>query len=448
MIDLHNPDWSGACVKIKDAASLTPYEYGVEYGSPARGLWNIVHTGMLLPESHQIFVCAQGCLRGVVLTAAEMGAQERFSTIAVCENNVLDGDMEPLIIDGVTDVLRKLPQLPKAVLVFTSCIHHFMGCDLDYVYARLRERFPQINFTDCYMYPIMRKTKTPPDPMMRMRLYSFLTRQDIRDEKCVNIIGNNYPTESSADFVRMLRGAGFELRDITRCRSFVEYLKMAHSRLNIAYMPPALPAARDLRERAGMDYLYLPLSYDYAEIRENLARLADTLDIPMIDAALLEAEAERAITTAARLVGETPVVIDYTATPRPLGLAELLLDHGVKVRTVYADAFIPEERPAFERLRERYPELELCATVHPKMGFLPRAARASEAKAGALEKTLAIGQKAAYFCDTPYFVNMLEGGGFWGFDGIVHLAEAICDAVINEKETKKIIQVKGWGCCC
>ena len=443
MIDLHDPDWSGASVKIKDADSLTPYEYGVEYGSPARGLWNIVHTGMLLPESHQIFVCAQGCLRGVVLTAAEMGAQERFSTIAVCENNVLDGDMESLIIDGVADVLRKLPKEPKAVLVFTSCIHNFIGCDLDYVYAKLRGRFPGIYFTDCYMYPIMRKTKTPPDPMMRMRLYSFLSRQDIRDEKCVNIIGNNYPTEDSSDFVRMLRGAGFEIRDITRCRSFREYLKMAHSRLDIAYMPPALPAARDLKERADIDYLYLPLSYDYAEIRANLEALADRLDIPMIDAGLLEAEAERAISTAARLLGETPVAIDYTATPRPLGLAELLLDHGVNVRTVYADVFIPEERPAFERLQAKYPELELCATVHPKMGVLPRAS-----SGGGSEKIVAIGQKAAYFCNTPHFVNMLEGGGFWGFDGIVHLAEAVCDAVINEKDTKKIIQVKGWGCCC
>ena len=449
MIDLHNSDWSGASVKIKDAVSLTPYEYGVEYGSPARGLWNIVHTGMLLPESHQIFVCAQGCLRGVVLTAAEMGAQDRFSTIAVCENNVLDGDMEALIIDGVTDVLRKLPNLPKAVLVFTSCVPHFRGCDLDYVYAKLRERFPQIFFTDCYMYPIMRKTKTPPDPMVRMRLYSFLTRQNIRDEKCVNIIGNNYPTEDSADFVRMLRGAGFELRDITRCRSFREYQRMAHSRLNIAYMPPAIPAVRDLKERAAIDYLYLPLSYDYKEIRENLEKLAGCLDIPMIDTALLEAEAERAVSTAARLLGETPVTIDYTATPRPLGLAELLLEHGVRVRTVYADVFIPEERPVFERLRERYPELELCATVHPKMVLRAGGARAAAAEAGGEpEKVVAIGQKAAYFCDTPYFVNMLEGGGFWGFDGIVHLAEAVCDAVINEKDTKKIIQIKGWGCCC
>lgn len=442
MIDLHNPDWSGASLKIKEAASLDPFEYGLEYGSPARGLWNIVHTGMLLPESHQIFVCAQGCLRGVVLTAAEMNAQHRFSTVAVCENNVLDGDMESLIIDGVADVIRKLPRKPKAVLVFTSCIHNFMGCDLKYVYSQLRGRFPDIYFTDCYMYPIMRKTKTPPDPMMRMRLYSFLPKSAHRDAKSVNIIGNNYPTEDSSDFARMLRGAGYEIRDITRCRSWEEYRKMGESRLNVGYMPPALPALRDLKERLCMDYIYMPLSYDYEEIRKSIQALSERLDIPEINAALLEADAERALEAAKRLLRDTPVVLDYTATPRPLGLAELLLDHGFNVRTVYADAFIAEERPAFDRLREKFPELELRATVHPKMGLLPRAAANRD------EKVLAIGQKAAYFEDTTYFVNMLECGGYWGFDGILRVAEEICDAFVEEKDTKKIIQVKGWGCCC
>ena len=91
--------------------------------------------------------------------------------------------------------------------------------------------------------------------------------------------------------------------------------------------------------------------------------------------------------------------------------------------------------------------------VSNRLGRQQKAAKtgnkAAAAEAGGEpEKVVAIGQKAAYFCDTPYFVNMLEGGGFWGFDGIVHLAEAVCDAVINEKDTKKIIQIKGWGCCC
>ena len=93
-------------IPIGQADYPAPFASGLEYSAPARGTWNIVHTGMLIPEAHQIFVCAQGCLRGVVLTAAEMGAQDRFSTVAVRENNVLNGDMESLIIDGSPMSLR------------------------------------------------------------------------------------------------------------------------------------------------------------------------------------------------------------------------------------------------------------------------------------------------------------------------------------------------------
>ena len=54
---------------------------GLEFNSPAHGNWNIVHTGMLLPEAIQIYVCADNCMRGVVLTAAEMNAADRFSFV-------------------------------------------------------------------------------------------------------------------------------------------------------------------------------------------------------------------------------------------------------------------------------------------------------------------------------------------------------------------------------
>ena len=129
-------------VKITEAKFPAPFVSGLEYGAPARGTWNIVHVGMLIPGAHQIFACAQGCLRGVVLTAAEMNASDRFSTIAIRENNVLDGDMEDLLIEGVSDILERLPEYPPAILLYTSCIHHFMGSDLNYVYKVLRERYP------------------------------------------------------------------------------------------------------------------------------------------------------------------------------------------------------------------------------------------------------------------------------------------------------------------
>ena len=57
-----------AVVSIKDASYPIPFPQGLEFNSPAHGCWNIVHTGMLIPEAHQIYVCADNCMRGVVLT--------------------------------------------------------------------------------------------------------------------------------------------------------------------------------------------------------------------------------------------------------------------------------------------------------------------------------------------------------------------------------------------
>lgn len=60
-----------------------------------------------------------------------MNAGERFSFVIIEEDNLLNGNLEDVTIEGVTDVLNKLEQKPKAVLLFTVCLHHFLGCDLD-----------------------------------------------------------------------------------------------------------------------------------------------------------------------------------------------------------------------------------------------------------------------------------------------------------------------------
>ena len=72
-------DPQDAVVKIKNASFPAPFASELEYNSPVHGNWNIVHTGMLVPEAIQIYVCADNCMRGVVLTAAEMNAAVRIS---------------------------------------------------------------------------------------------------------------------------------------------------------------------------------------------------------------------------------------------------------------------------------------------------------------------------------------------------------------------------------
>jgi len=431
-------DMTGAEVAIRDAEFPVPFASGLEYNAPARGPWNIVHTGMLMPESHQVFACAQGCLRGVILTAAEMVAMDRMSWISVDRNDLFDGSLERNIVEGTADILRKLPRKPRAVLLFLSCVHLFAGCDFDAILAELRAMFPDVVFVDCYMNPTMRKSGLTPDQLMRRQLYAPLAPCP-SEPKTANLIGNDRPTDESSELVRLVREAGWKLRDVTACGTFDEYLAMAKSVLEITYLPTAAAAGDALERRLGRKHLYLPLSYDFDEIARNLAKLAGALGIESPDGTGAKQHAVRALEHAREVAGEFSIEIDYTATPRPVGLALLLAEHGFRVTRVYTDAMIEEERPAFERLRTLAPDLLLTATVHAKMRFAGKGVHEHD-------PVLAIGQKAAYFSGTRHFVNIVAGGGMYGFDGVARLAALIEDAATHEKDTETVIQHKGLGC--
>ncbi len=440
---------------ISQASFPMPFYEGLEYSSPARGVWNIAQTGMLIPESHEIFVCALGCLRGVVLTAAEMNALDRYSAIQVREENVLQGGMEELMIDGVTDIIRKLPYRPRAILIYISCQHFFLAYEQEPVFDALRERFPDIRFVDCYMIPTLRKSGMPPVVKMKVQLYRMWEDRPVDPGK-INLIGSDLPTARTSELVRIVEDAGYEFWDIHRCETFDDYLNMASARLNLFYEPAALMAAEDLKERLGMEYLYLTFTYDLAELEKNYEQLAGALGIGMPDLSADRERAESAMAHAAAVIGDTPVVVDYTFTFRILSFARMLLEHGFNVTEIYVDSFVPEEKGDFDWIRERYPDTVVSATVRPAMRYVhgkdsadPDETNGSgtvKDSGGSFEKLLAIGQKAAWFAGTDHFVNVAESGGYYGYDGIARIMELMEDAWLSAKDRKDLIQRKGYGC--
>lgn len=423
-------------VLMKNASFPSPFVSGLEYSVPARGGWTIVHVGMLVPEAHEIFVCAAGCLRGVVLSAAEMNLTDRFSTVAIEEHNVLDGDMENLIIDGITDILNRLPKLPKAVLVYSSCIHHFMGCDLELCYRTLRGRFPSVDFTDCYMTPTMRKSGLTPDQIMRRQLYNLLRPTEKAEKHCA-IVGNCFSLDGSSDLIRLLKNAGWTVHQITECRTYEEYQDMAKCSLCISTQAVAKVGGDTLAHRLDMCHLYLPVCYGTEEIHRHLAELSKIIGVPYDGGMMEEAEANAEMQKAKQLIGDTPIVIDYTFTPRPLGFAKLLTQYGFHVEKLFMDSFSGEEKEDYLWLQKNVPELKVYPTVHSGM---------RRYSCGSEEKVLAFGQKAAYFTDSPYFVNLVENGGMYGFDGIKQLAKLMQEAFTTPKNIEKTIAVKGLGC--
>ena len=425
-------------IKIGNANYPAPFASGLEYATPARGTWNIVHTGMLIPEAHEIFVCAASCLRGVVLTAAEMHAEDRFSTVEIKEHNLLNGDMEDLLIDGVSDIIEKLPKRPPAVLVYTSCVHHFAGCDLDMVYRELESRFPDIDFTDCYMNPIMRKSGMTPDQLMRSRLYMLLKERE-KKPSSIAIIGNDLPTRKESELLVIFKNGGLKVHEITSCKTYEEYQEMAESSYYISYNAAAVAGGEMLSERLGGVHLYVPFSFDYDQIDAGFKKLGNFLGVEIPDFTEKKTACEALKKEVLTLVGNTPITIDYSYCPRPLGLARMLLDAGFSVEKVYLDTVTGEEKADFEYLQTHYPNLLLFPTVHSGMRFMAKKEKGSG---------LAIGQKAAYFENTNHFVNVVEGGGMLGYDAVYHTLELMREAYLEEKDMRSLIQIKGMGCGC
>ena len=484
-----------AAVKIADASFPVPFGHRLEFNAPVHGTWNIVHIGMLVPQCHQIYVCADNCMRGVVLTAAEMGADDRFSSVLLEEDDLYDQNLETITVEGVSDIIRRLPVRPRAVAVFLVCLHHFVGTDASYVYKTLEERFPDIDFIRGWMDPVMQKTGLTPEQKLKEAMYRPIRPLPV-DPKLVCVLGDNQALYPDSDLARLVAKAGgrvLQLHDwrahgrrigvlsgeegdtedehFAFCKNYDDFLGIGAAGLLITRSPSGVHGVTQLAKRLGRPFLYLPPVSGEEEIRRQIETLARTLEeisagqanasadggfpgqananadgISSIqtDAAAIIQEgtlaASRALQHARSLIGDTEITVDYIGNTRTLSLTKRLVQSGFHVTRVYLDAVLPEEEADFRWLQENCPDLLLTATIHPGMRVLHAAENTG--------KMLAIGPKAAWFGGTAHFVNLVEFGGLWGNAGIIRLAQLMEDSFLHEKDTRTIIPRKGQGCKC
>ena len=454
-------------VLLKDIDFCAPFYEGLQYNAPARGVWNIVHTGMLIPEAHQVYVCAQGCLRGVILTAAEMNETTRMSWVALREEDMWNGEMEKRVIEGTAHIVDKMEKKPRCVLIYLSCMHMFEGCDFMMITDELSQMYPGIDFVECYMIPTMRKTMSP-DGMMKISLYEAVKKLE-RDDGLVGIVGSNLPNDKASDLVSLIELSGHKVWDITDCKSYDEYLRLGAAGRIVSYLSVTDTAAKQLTERLGCEWSRVPLRFDESKLDESLIRFGQELGLSRAEIESWidgrKSEAYAALDEAYGIIGDTEIAIDYTAFPYILEFSELLLKHGFNVKRIYSDNFPADERDAYERIAagemnqndQGNQFIKLYPTNDPAMRFAAQAcgtastqgavnsvhADNSEPQASSI---LAIGQKAAYFTGTQHFVDIVEGGGMFGYDAVKKIAGLMIEAYQKPKDTKKIISHKGWGC--
>lgn len=454
-------------------AANWPYKPGLEYTPPARGTWTIAHTPLLVPESVEVYVCPESCLRGVSLSAAEFGGLgTRFSLVVVEEEDWIRSRMEPLFIEGVSDLLRQRYErdgkYPPICFVFNSCMHQFMDTNMALIFRKLAERFPDVLFVEGNMNCTMRTTQTHYEAATNRALYKgllpvgdALRKAPPAPVRAVNVIGNYFAIDTSSELIELLGFAGYQVNDLPRVKMYDEYQQMADASLNIYTHPFGKTACEDLKKRLGTPFLEVPYCWNFEEIdrteRAVLEKVATAINAsgagervgltPIVRAGLLDPykyEAEQALAETAKALSGWNITIDAASTPRPFGLAALLESCGLRVTTVFADACGPLDEDAKSRWEalasEHGHDAETLPMIDWRMRQMPYEYGSDEDG-----KFLAIGQKAAYYSNTGHFVNLIYQSGLLGFRGVTKLCALMADAAEHEKDTEAVLSEKAIG---
>jgi len=454
-------------------AANWPYKPGLEYTPPARGTWTIAHTPLLVPESVEVYVCPESCLRGVSLSAAEFGGLgTRFSLVVVEEEDWIRSRMEPLFIEGVSDLLRQRYErdgkYPPICFVFNSCMHQFMDTNMALIFRKLAERFPDVLFVEGNMNCTMRTTQTHYEAATNRALYKgllpvgdALRKAPPAPVRAVNVIGNYFAIDTSSELLELLGFAGYKVNDLPRVKTYEEYQQMADASLNIYTHPFGKTACEDLKKRLGTPFLEVPYCWDFQEIdrteRAVLEKVATAINAsgagervgltPIVRAGLLDPykyEAEQALAETAKALSGWNITIDAASTPRPFGLAALLESCGLRVTTVFADACGPLDEEAKAQWEALATEHGHDATTLPMIDWRMRSERPEDLFEPDMQ-VLAIGQKAAYYSGTDHFVNLIYQSGLLGFRGVTKLCALMADAAEHEKDTEAVLSEKAIG---
>ena len=400
----------------------------LHYVSPAHGGWGMVRIAALIPESYQLFVAPFACGRHGALGGILNGVKERISYLYIDEADIVSGHYENLIPDAVAELFASIPQKPKVLSIFVSCLDDLLGTDHVALNARLSELHPDVRFLTCRMNPLKTDTPIPPGIGIQNSIYSLLDKVDEHD-RAINLIGNNAPLSPDCELFRFMEENNIAVRHITGYEQFENFQDMAKSRANLVLSPTALYAAGQMEERLDIPALEAIHTYDLDEIAARYETLASVFDITL-DISEARAEADNALKSAREAIGDMPIAIDYQAVRKPFTLAKVLLEYGFNVTFVMTDGVKSIEKAAYETIKANYPQVEIVNAVHHDMVRNP-------IREGGY---LCIGFDCAYATGSQKVVNLMEDESLFGYDGVKKLMAMLVEANEAQADLKEIIE--------
>lgn len=402
----------------------------LHYVSAAHGGWGIVRIAALVPESYLLFVCPFACGRHTALGSIDNGIKNQVSYLFITEGDIISGDFEQMILDGVDELFEALPKRPKVLFTFTSCLDDLLGTDHDAINAELSAKYPDVQFRHCKMNPISLDSALPPGITLNMNMYSLLEKTG-KKEKIVNIVGSNVTFPKDGDLKQILAEKGYKIYNISDFRSFEDFKHMADACLNIVSGPIALKAAEQMKEMLDIPFMKAFVNYDPEEIAKFYQELSDILGEDFVTPSMkYRNKAIAKIEEARSIIGDYPIAIDYQAVLKPYSLGLMLAKFGFRVGMIAADGVAGHEKVNHESLLSLVPSVQVVNPIHHKAVKFGHEG----------DHHLCIGFDSGYMTGSTKVANLMQDEGLYGYDGICKLMDMMMDAYHSDADVKTMIK--------
>lgn len=282
---------------------------------------------MMLPENHVLFIGSGGCARH----SFELGLlkyHQRVSFLTLTDTELVYGDFEGIIDEAIGEILRRAKPKPKAITLHSGCQMRFLAVDFNAIQNSLEEKHgvPIGHFT---MNRMLSSASNRVFPDLFKSHFSFLRPQTAAPT--VNLLGSIAYLETENEIETYLAQGGIEkVLTLKGAEDFFAFQKMAGSRLNIILHQDYFDAARDMENRLGIPWVYLPIVYDPEEIMEQYETLAAILGFDLDIRAYKEKTLEK-IKETLLLVGDTPLLFDLIGIYKPFSMIRALVKMGFNV---------------------------------------------------------------------------------------------------------------------
>ncbi len=401
----------------------------LHYTSPAHGGWGVIKIGMLVPESYQLFVCPFACGRHGSIGAAVEGLKDRLSYLYIDQSDIIDG-YDDLIVEKVPEYLRLIyPRRPRVLFIFVSCLDDLIGTDHEAIIQRLSGIYDDIIFRFCHMNPISLDSSSPPPVTMQRNMYALL-EADGEKRRAVNLIGNLDDISRESDLRAFLEHGGYEVHHISEKKSFDEFRKMGNSAFNLVIAPQGVYPAKEMKERLGIPYVFLPVDYNPEMIDQSYKTLGDLLGIEGYSFREAEEQAYRSVENALYTVGDYPIAIDQAGVMRPFSAAKALLEQGFNVRMILSHKALESEKAEAMWIEENHPEVAIEDPLSHK--------RAKTRDI--LPECIAIGAEGAYITGSLHPADLTWDAGFYGWNALQGLCRKIEEAYSRQWNLEELIR--------